>query len=154
MKFGLFGSAQAQRGGADLDSGAGFRDFIEYNVEAEALGYDSSFVVEHHFTGFGQVSASLNLLTWVAARTSTLRLGTAVLVLPWHNPVLLAEQAATIDLLSGGRLEFGVGRGYRHNEFASFRIPQAEADERFEESLALIVRAGTRAQRFLPHGKF
>src|SRR6185503_7277848 len=123
MKFGLFGSAQAQRGGADLDSGAGFRDYIDYNVEAEALGYSSSFVVEHHFTGFGQVSASLNLLTWVAARTSTLRLGTAVLVLPWHNPVLLAEQAATIDLLSGGRLEFGVGKGYRHNEFAGFCIP-------------------------------
>ena len=104
MKFGLFGSAQAKRGGSDLDSAQGFRDFIDYNVEAEALGYDSTFVVEHHFTGFGQVSASLNLLTWVAARTSTLRLGTAVLVLPWHNPVLLAEQAATIDLLSGGRL--------------------------------------------------
>ena len=133
MKFGLFGSAQAQRGGPDLDSGQGFRDYVDYNVEAEALGYDSTFVVEHHFTGFGQVSASLNLLTWVAARTTTLRLGTAVMVLPWHNPVLLAEQAATIDLLSGGRLEFGVGKGYRHNEFASFCIPMAEADERFEE---------------------
>ena len=101
MKFGLFGSAQAQRGGPDLDSGQGFRDYIEYNVEAEALGYNSTFVVEHHFTGFGQVSASLNLLTWVAARTKTLRLGTAVMVLPWHNPVLLAEQAASIDLLVG-----------------------------------------------------
>src|SRR5438477_274282 len=104
MKFGLFGSAQAQRGGPDLDSGQGFRDYVEYNVEAEALGYNSTFVVEHHFTGFGQVSASLSLLTWVAARTKTLRLGTAVMVLPWHNPVLLAEQAATIDLLSGDRL--------------------------------------------------
>ncbi len=71
MKFGLFGSAQAQRGGADIDSAQGFKDFVEYNVEAEALGYHSTFVVEHHFTGFGQVSASLNLLTWVAARTST-----------------------------------------------------------------------------------
>ena len=59
MKFGLFGSAQAQRGGPDLDSGQGFKDYIEYNVEAEALGYSSTFVVEHHFTGFGQVSASL-----------------------------------------------------------------------------------------------
>src|SRR3954471_21245126 len=154
MKFGLFGSAQAQRGGPDLDSGQGFRDFVAYNVEAEALGYDSSFVVEHHFTGFGPISASLNLLTFLAARTSTLRLGTAVLVLPWHNPVLLAEQAATIDLLSGGRLEFGVGKGYRHNEFASFCIPIGEADERFEEGLALIVKSWTSEVRFSHHGKF
>jgi alkanesulfonate monooxygenase SsuD/methylene tetrahydromethanopterin reductase-like flavin-dependent oxidoreductase (luciferase family) len=154
MKFGLFGSAQAQRGGPDLDSGQGFRDYIEYNVEAEALGYASTFVVEHHFTGFGQVSASLNLLTWVAARTRTLRLGTAVIVLPWHNPVLLAEQAATIDLLSGGRLEFGVGKGYRANEFACFCIPMEEAEERFEESLALIVKSWTSEERFSHHGKF
>src|SRR3954452_8525266 len=153
MKFGLFGSAQAKRGGADIDSAQGFKDYIEYNVEAEALGYDSTFVVEHHFTGFGQLSASLNLLTWAAARTKTLRLGTAVIVLPWHNPVLLAEQAATLDLLSGGRLNFGVGKGYRHAEFASFCIPQAEADERFEEGLALIVKSWTSEQPLSPHGK-
>ena len=55
MRFGLFGSAQAKRGGPDVDSGAGFREFIENNVEAEALGYHSTFLVEHHFTGFGQV---------------------------------------------------------------------------------------------------
>ena len=79
MKFGLFGSALAKRGGPDLDSGQGFREYVEYTVEAEALGYTSIFVVEHHFTGFGQVSATLNLLTWVAARTKTLRLGTAVI---------------------------------------------------------------------------
>src|SRR2546423_12302568 len=99
MKFGLFGSAQAKRGGADLDSAQGFRDFVDYNVEAEALGYDSSFVVEHHFTGFGQVSASLNLLTWVAARTSTLRLGPPGPGLPWDNPGLPAGQAPTNYLL-------------------------------------------------------
>src|SRR5213595_4130845 len=140
MRFGLFGSAQARRPtpGTELtDSSQGFRDWVDNNVEAEALGFHSTFVVEHHFTGFGQVSASLNLLTYLAARTSTLRLGTAVLVLPWHNPVLLAEAAATIDLLSGGRLEFGVGKGYRHNEFSGFCIPIAEAEERFEEGLAL-----------------
>ena len=137
MKFGLFGGARA-RGGPAGDS-AGYHDFIKYVVAAEELGFASVFLVEHHFTGFGQVSASLNLLTWVAARTTTLRLGTAVIVLPWHNPVLLAEQAATIDLLSGGRLEFGVGKGYRHNEFASFCIPIEEADVRFEEGLALIL---------------
>jgi alkanesulfonate monooxygenase SsuD/methylene tetrahydromethanopterin reductase-like flavin-dependent oxidoreductase (luciferase family) len=111
-------------------------------------------VVEHHFTGFGQVSASLTLLTWLAARTKTLRLGTAVIVLPWHNPVLLAEQAATIDLLSGGRLEFGIGKGYRHNEFASFCIPMEEADERFEEGLALIIKSWTTHERFSHRGKY
>ena len=136
MRFGLFGSAQAKRGGPDVDSGAGFRDFVENNVEAEALGYHSTFLVEHHFTGFGQVSATLNLLTWVGARTTTLRLGTAVMVLAWHNPVLLAEQAATLDLLSGGRLDFGIGKGYRYNEFAGFAMPMEEADERFDESRA------------------
>ena len=98
MRFGLFGSATARHGGPDVDSGQGYKQFVDYNLEAEALGYHSTFLVEHHFTGFGQVSASLSLLTWVAAKTKTLRLGTAVLVLPWHNPVLLAEQAATIDL--------------------------------------------------------
>jgi alkanesulfonate monooxygenase SsuD/methylene tetrahydromethanopterin reductase-like flavin-dependent oxidoreductase (luciferase family) len=154
MRFGLFGSAQAQRGGPDIDSGAGFREFIDRNVEAEALGYHSTFIVEHHFTGFGQVSATLNLLTWVGARTTTLRLGSAVLVLPWHNPVLLAEQAATVDLLSGGRLDFGIGKGYRHNEFAGFCIPMEEADERFEEALDVITKAWTSDARWSHWGKY
>ncbi|ETX04784.1 MAG: hypothetical protein ETSY2_26805 [Candidatus Entotheonella gemina] len=154
MQFGLFGSAQAKRGGPDTDSGAGFRDFVEYNVQAEALGYYSSFLVEHHFTGFGQVSATLNLLTWIGARTSTLRLGTAVMVLPWHNPVLLAEQAATIDLLSGGRLDLGIGKGYRYNEFAGFCIPMEEAEERFDEALSVLVKAWTSDERWSHQGKY
>jgi alkanesulfonate monooxygenase SsuD/methylene tetrahydromethanopterin reductase-like flavin-dependent oxidoreductase (luciferase family) len=141
MRFGLFGSASARRGGAEFDSSEGFRDFIEYNVEAEALGFHSTFVVEHHFTGYGQVSATLNLLTWLGARTSRLRLGTAVMVLPWHNPVLLAEQAATLDLLSGGRLDFGIGKGYRYNEFAGFRMSMEDADARFDECLEVLLKA-------------
>src|SRR6186997_2151319 len=153
MQFGLFGSASAKRSSGEFDSTEGYHDWMEYNVEAEALGFRSTFCVEHHFTGYGQVSATLNLLTWLGARTKTLRLGTAVMVLPWHNPVLLAEQAATIDLLSGGRLEFGVGKGYRHNEFASFCIPIEEADERFEEGLALILKSWTSNERFSHHGK-
>jgi alkanesulfonate monooxygenase SsuD/methylene tetrahydromethanopterin reductase-like flavin-dependent oxidoreductase (luciferase family) len=137
-----------------VDSGAGFRDFVDYNVEAEALGFHSSFVVEHHFTGFGQISATLNLLTWIGARTSTLRLGTAVMTLPWHNPVLLAEQAATIDLLSNGRLDFGIGQGYRHNEFAGFCVPMEEAEARFEESVDIITKAWTSNERFDYRGKY
>src|SRR5271163_3189047 len=153
MRFGLFGSAAARRGGPEFDSAEGYRDFIEYNIEAEALGFHSSFVVEHHFTGYGQVSATINLLTWLGSRTRHLRLGTAVMVLPWHNPVLLAEQAATLDLLSGGRLDFGIGKGYRYNEFAGFCMPMEEADERFDESLNVIVRAWTADQPFSHRGK-
>jgi alkanesulfonate monooxygenase SsuD/methylene tetrahydromethanopterin reductase-like flavin-dependent oxidoreductase (luciferase family) len=154
MRFGLFGSAAARRCSGEFDSAEGYRDFIEYNVEAEALGFHGTFVVEHHFTGFGQVSATLNLLTWLGARTRTLRLGTAVIVLPWHNPVLLAEQAATLDLLSGGRLDFGIGKGYRYNEFAGFDIPMKAADARFEEALAVLLKAWTSEQRFSHRGEY
>ena len=130
MKFGLFGGAKSAGEGAAGDS-QGYRKFIDYVLHAEELGYESLFVVEHHFTGVSQVSASLNLLSFLAGRTSRLRLGTAVVVLPWHNPVLLAEQVATLDLLSNGRFDFGVGKGYRDSEFDGFAIPKAEATERF-----------------------
>jgi len=152
MRFGLFGSAQARRG---TDRGAhGFGEFVDYNVEAEALGFHGSFVVEHHFTAIGQVSAPLALLAWVAARTTTLRLGTAVMVLPWHNPVLLAEEAATLDLMSGGRLDFGVGKGYRHSEFHGFAMAVGEAEARFDEALDIILEAWTSDRRFSHRGRF
>ena len=154
MRFGLFGSAAARRGSGEFDSTEGYRDFMEYNIEAEALGFHGTFVVEHHFTGFGQVSATLNLLTWLGARTTTLRLGTAVIVLPWHNPVLLAEQAATLDLLSGGRLDFGIGSGYRYNEYAGFDVGMDDARGMFEESIAVILKSWTSEERFSHKGKY
>src|SRR3954468_19226166 len=138
MKFGLFGGPRTE----------GYRAYIDAVVEAEALGYHSNFLVEHHFTGFGQVSASLNLLSYLAARTEKIRLGTAVVVLPWHNPVLVAEEAATLDLLSNGRLDFGVGKGYRPYEFSGFCIPQDEATARFDEAIDVIRRAWTSKGRF------
>jgi alkanesulfonate monooxygenase SsuD/methylene tetrahydromethanopterin reductase-like flavin-dependent oxidoreductase (luciferase family) len=151
MRFGLFGGARA-RGGPAGDSSA-YHDFVNYVVEAEKLGFSSVFLVEHHFTGFGQVSASMSLLAYLAARTARIRLGTAVVVLPWHNPVLVAEQAATLDLLSNGRLDFGVGKGYRSYEFSGFCIPQDEASERFEEAMEVIRMAWTTPGRFSYHGK-
>ena len=152
MKFGLFGGARA-RGGPAGDS-EGYHDFINYVVEAERLGFSSVFLVEHHFTGFGQVSASLNLLSYLAARTERIRLGTAVVVLPWHNPILIAEQAATLDLLSNGRLDFGVGKGYRAYEFSGFCVPQDEATERFEEAMAVLRLAWSSDKRFSFKGKW
>jgi alkanesulfonate monooxygenase SsuD/methylene tetrahydromethanopterin reductase-like flavin-dependent oxidoreductase (luciferase family) len=154
MKFGLFGSAQANSKDLGPETGQGFRDWLDDNVEAEALGYASTFLVEHHFTGWHQVSATLMLLTALAMRTSTLRLGTAVIVLPWHNPVLLAEEAATLDLISGGRFDFGIGKGYRHSEFHGFQIPPGEAEARFDEAIALMTRAWTTRERFSHRGRF
>jgi alkanesulfonate monooxygenase SsuD/methylene tetrahydromethanopterin reductase-like flavin-dependent oxidoreductase (luciferase family) len=151
MKFGLFGGAKSG-GDASADSQS-YRKFIDYVLLAEELGYASLFVVEHHFTGNSQVSASLNLLSFIAGRTQRLRLGTAVVVLPWHNPVLLAEQVATLDLLSGGRFDFGVGKGYRDAEFESFCIPKPEATERFEECMAILRKAWTTKGRFTHQGK-
>ncbi|MBI3197935.1 MAG: LLM class flavin-dependent oxidoreductase [Rhodospirillales bacterium] len=152
MQFGLFGGARTKRSDGAADSHA-YGDFIAYVSEAERLGFRSIFLVEHHFTGAGQISASLTLLAYLAARTRTIRLGTAVIVLPWHNPVLLAEQAATVDLLSDGRLDFGVGKGYRAGEFAGFHIPMGEATERFDEAIEVIRKAWTSPGRFSHHGK-
>ena len=154
MQFGMFGSAQALRSKPNYDSGAEFREFVDRNVEAESLGYHSTFLVEHHFTGIGQVSATLNLLTWIGSRTTTLRLGTAVIVLPWHNPVLLAEQIATLDLLSGGRVDAGIGKGYRQKEFEGFSIPMDEAHDRFEECLAVMLKAWTSDSPWSYKGKY
>jgi alkanesulfonate monooxygenase SsuD/methylene tetrahydromethanopterin reductase-like flavin-dependent oxidoreductase (luciferase family) len=153
MKFGLFGGARTEMGEQASDSRI-YTDYVDYICEAEALGFHSVFLVEHHFTGFGQISATLNFLTYLAAKTTTLRLGTAVLVLPWHNPALLAEQAATLDLLSNGRFDFGIGKGYRWGEFHGFCIDMAEAEERYQETVQFLRKAWTSSGRFSHHGKY
>ena len=87
-------------------------------------------------------------------RTRTLRLGTAVIVLPWHNPVLLAERRRRSIFSRSGRLDFGIGKGYRHSEFKGFQIPPEEAEARFEEALEVMTRAWTTRERFSHHGRF
>ena len=152
MQFGLFGGARTRRS-IGLEDSQGYESFIEYVVEADRLGFAQLFMVEHHFTGQGQVSASMTVLAYLAARTRKIRLGTAVVVLPWHNPVLIAEQVATLDLLTGGRVDFGVGKGYRKAEVDGFCIPVAEATERFDEAMEIIRKAWTADGRFSHHGK-
>ncbi len=157
MQFGLFGGARTKRS-VGLEDSQGYESFIEYVAEADRLGFKQVFMVEHHFTGQGQVSASMTVLSYLAARTKNIRLGTAVVVLPWYNPVLIAEQVATLDLLSGGRVDFGVGKGYRQAEFDGFCVPAAEATARFDEAMEVILKAWTTPHdknegRFSHHGK-
>lgn len=147
MRFGLLCTA-------DVGTTQAINDYVDFSVEAESLGFESTFLVEHHFSGWNQVAATLMLQTCVATRTSTLRLGTGVMVLPWHNPVLLAEQVATLDVISGGRVDLGVGKGYRHSEFRGFDVDQREADPRFEEALAVLLRAWSTRQRFSHRGTY
>jgi alkanesulfonate monooxygenase SsuD/methylene tetrahydromethanopterin reductase-like flavin-dependent oxidoreductase (luciferase family) len=150
MRFGLFGGAI--RRGSTADSAA-YQEFESYVVEADQLGFESVFLVEHHFSGIGQISSSINYLSYLAAKTERIRLGTAVTVLPWHNPVLLAEDVATLDLISNGRVDLGVGKGYRDIEFRGFCIPKDEAQERYDEILAIMRQAWTSTERFSVHTK-
>lgn len=153
MRFGLFGGARV--GKLDpLGDSYGYTDYINYIRAADECGFESVFMVEHHFTGHGQLSASLNLLSYLAACTKRIRLGTAVVVLPWHNPALLTEQIATLDLLSAGRVELGIGRGYRKAEFDAFCMPMSEAWDRYNECLAFMMKAWTTSGRFSFEGKF
>jgi alkanesulfonate monooxygenase SsuD/methylene tetrahydromethanopterin reductase-like flavin-dependent oxidoreductase (luciferase family) len=152
MRFGLFGGPAAEPGRED--GRHAYHRFADYAVEAESLGFVSVFLTEHHFTGLGQASSPLTLLAHLAARTTTMRLGTAVTVLPWYNPIMVAEQAATVDVLSNGRLDFGIGRGFRAAEFEGFGQSMQEASERHEEALEVILRAWTTEGRWSHHGRF
>ena len=152
MRFGLFGGPAAGLDGEDEQHA--YHRFADYAVEAETLGFVSVFLTEHHFTGLGQASSPLTLLGHLAARTKAIRLGTAVTVLPWYNPIMVAEQAATVDILSHGRLDFGVGRGFRAAEFEGFGQSMDEAAERHEEALEVILKAWTIEGRWSHHGRF
>ncbi len=114
-----------------------YREFLELCEEAEWLGLDSVWVTEHHGFDDDYLPAPLTLLAAVAARTSRIRLGTGVVVAPLHRAAEIAEQAAVVDLLSGGRLDLGLGAGYRPAEFdlygASLRARYAENDARARE---------------------
>jgi alkanesulfonate monooxygenase SsuD/methylene tetrahydromethanopterin reductase-like flavin-dependent oxidoreductase (luciferase family) len=108
---------------------------------AEPLGFDSLFALEHHFTGYAMSPAPTQLLAYYAGRTKRIQLGTAVIVLPWHDPVRVAEQIALLDILCGGRCLFGFGRGAASVEYEGFRIPMGEARPRFVEAANIIVKA-------------
>ena len=98
---------------------------------AEPLAFDSIWTVEHHFTGYTMCPDPIQFLTWMAARTKNIQLGSMVAVLPWHDPIRLAEQISVLDNMSDGRFVFGMGRGAGRIEFDGLGIPMSESRQRF-----------------------
>jgi alkanesulfonate monooxygenase SsuD/methylene tetrahydromethanopterin reductase-like flavin-dependent oxidoreductase (luciferase family) len=152
MKLGLFSVMDFHP--ERQPSAAGFyREMLELAVKAETLGYDSVWVAEHHFANYGLCPAPPVLLAAIAQKTERIRLGPAVCVLPFHDPVKVAEEYAVLDVVSGGRLDFGVGRGYLAHEFAGHVIDREESQARFDEALEVIERAW-RGEPFEYTGRF
>jgi alkanesulfonate monooxygenase SsuD/methylene tetrahydromethanopterin reductase-like flavin-dependent oxidoreductase (luciferase family) len=138
MKVGIALNMLCQRGRSDASV---VGEHLASGDLAEPLGFDSLFALEHHFTGYAMSPAPTQLLAYFAGRTRRIHLGTAVIVLPWHDPVRVAEQIALLDILSGGRCLFGFGRGAASVEYEGFRIPMGEARPRFVEAAKIIVQA-------------
>jgi alkanesulfonate monooxygenase SsuD/methylene tetrahydromethanopterin reductase-like flavin-dependent oxidoreductase (luciferase family) len=106
---------------------------------AEPLGFESVWGVEHHFTDYTMCPDVVQFLTYIAGRTTKVQLGSMVVVLPWHDPIRVAEQVSMLDNLSGGRMIFGMGRGLGEIEFGGFRVDMNESRERFVESAEMIL---------------
>ena len=114
---------------------------IEMAQAAESLGFRNIWLAEHHFSTYGYLSRPAQLATYIAAKTTRLRVGTAVIVVPLHHPLVIAEEIATLDLLAGGRVDIGLGRGYQHYEFERFGLELESGRQRWEESVDIILKA-------------
>ncbi len=151
MKFGLYSSIANPPRGEHLD-----RCIDEVIAEAqlaESCGFDSCFFGEHHQDKDGFLPSPLIVAAAVAARTSRLRVGTSVILLPLHHPVRVAEDAITLDLVSKGRVVLGVGIGYQPSDFHAFSVPMEDRLGRFEESVEILRRCWT-GEPFSFHGKY
>ena len=123
-----------------------------FSIMDEA-GYDAVWLAEHHFSGFS-VCPSVHMMgTMAAARTKRLRIGMAVSLAPFYNPLRLAEEVALLDVLSGGRVNWGAGRGFERSEFAAFGIPGEESAPRFHETVDIVLKAWTH-ERLSYEGRF
>jgi alkanesulfonate monooxygenase SsuD/methylene tetrahydromethanopterin reductase-like flavin-dependent oxidoreductase (luciferase family) len=149
MRFGVHFqlSCDATRSASDR-----YLETTEQAVAAERLGFESVWPVEQHFDAEASISpAPMLLLAALASRTTTIRLGTAITLLPLTNPVRVAEEVATLDVISGGRAECGVGRGMDPTHFAGIGVPIAESSTRFAEGVDIVEQALSRP-RFTHHG--
>lgn len=117
-----------------------YRSHLDLVAESEQMGFDEAWLTEHHFIDDGYSPSLLPIGAAIAARTERLRIGTFLLLLPLHNPVRIAEDTATLDLISAGRFDLGVGLGYRPAEFDDQGIPARERAGRMQESLTIVRR--------------
>ena len=115
-----------------------YEDLLDQIVRIEELGYDNIWLTEHHFDDDGWSPALLPLAAGIATRTTRIRIGTFILVLPFQHALRVAEDAITVDILSNGRFDLGVGKGYRNKEFDAFGFPREQRDARLEEDLEVI----------------
>jgi natural product biosynthesis luciferase-like monooxygenase protein len=151
MKFGLHYQLPCASSQSPVQR---YRDTIEQAVYAETLGFESVWPVEQHFNPELSISpAPLLMLSAIAERTQHLRLGIAIVLLPLSHPIRVAEEIATLDVISNGRVEFGIGRGSIPTHFTGFGLNQAESRERMLESLEMILQAWT-TDRFSFQGEF
>ncbi len=127
--------------GTGHDDAEIYRHEVGMAERAESLGFDSVWSAEHHFDGYTMCPNVSQFLTYMAAKTSRVKLGSMVQVLPWHDPVRLAEEVSVLDHLSGGRTILGIGRGLGRIEFEGFRAPMGESRERFVAYAQAILRA-------------
>jgi len=119
--------------GQPISDRAVYRHEISMADLAEPLGFDSIWGAEHHFDDYTMCPNVAQFLTYMAGRTTRVKLGSMVMVLPWHDPVRLAEEVSVLDHLSGGRVILGIGRGLGRIEFRGFRAAMAESRARFAE---------------------
>lgn len=138
MQFGTFLLLQSPEA---LSSQEIFSRGTEIAQAAEDMGFESIWCAEHHFSTYGYLSRPLMMAVHLAAKTTRLRVGSAVVVLPLHHPLVVAEEIATADVLSGGRLDVGLGRGYQPYEFARLGQDLAESRERFDEGVDILLKA-------------
>ncbi len=150
MEFGLFLEFPLPAGGNEQDA---FRDAFDLVDKAEQQGVDSVWLAEYHFNPGRVLASPVTISSAIAARTERIRIGMAVLLLPLGDPIRIAEDIATLDHISGGRVEFGIGRGTFPNVHEGFRVPFSESRLRFEESLEVILRAWT-SEKFSFQGEY
>ena len=111
---------------------------------AEDLSFDSVWPAEHHFSEYGYCVSSSLMLATLAETTRRIRLGTGIVILPFHNPIRVAEEYALLDLMSDGRVDFGIGRGYQPHEFRGYGVDQTKSRGIFNEAIQVILQAWTR----------